>query len=86
MSPQGLAKFVRAVALGCEAVGVGLCSGEVLGLLKDWLLEVRGRACAVQHAACHMRMWHVVAAAGCTCTQCGVPSRQGLLVLIVAGR
>lgn len=41
LPPQGLAKFVRAVALGCEAVGVGLCSGEVLSLLKDWLLQVR---------------------------------------------
>lgn len=41
--------FVRAVALGAEAAGVGLCSAEVLGLLRDLFLKVgrgaRGRWC-----------------------------------------
>ena len=32
---QGLALFVRAVALGAESAGVGLCSAEVLTLLKQ---------------------------------------------------
>ncbi|KAL4448641.1 hypothetical protein ABPG75_005860 [Micractinium tetrahymenae] len=36
---QGLAQFVRAVALGAEAAGVGLCSAEVLTLLKEALLQ-----------------------------------------------
>lgn len=38
---QGLAQFVRAVALGAEAAGVGLCSAEVLSLLKEALLQAR---------------------------------------------
>lgn len=36
---QGLALFVRAVALGAESAGVGLCSAEVLTLLKQSLLQ-----------------------------------------------
>ncbi|EFN56291.1 hypothetical protein CHLNCDRAFT_144678 [Chlorella variabilis] len=35
----GLVQFVRAVALGAEAAGVGLCSAEVLTLLKERLLK-----------------------------------------------
>lgn len=37
---QGLALFARSVALGAEAAGVGLCSAEVLNLLKEALLQV----------------------------------------------
>lgn len=42
---QGLVLFVRAVALGAEAAGVGLCSAEVLGLLRDTFLKAGGGWC-----------------------------------------
>ncbi len=53
---QGLALFVRSVALGAEAAGVGLCSAEVLTLLKEALLHVRAMQGCV--AARGIAGWH----------------------------